>query len=359
VVVHRVPKGNDEFAENGFQLRQGDKLRVADDASITLAWSDGTRVQLSGGTVIDLPSTTAGKLVYLDRGDLAASVAKQPANHPMIFKTPHADAIVRGTELSLHVHEDDTRLDVSEGQVELVEHQTHDAQLVVGWESATATAGAKVVKDSIRWPTSDQGLVYLFSGNQRSTLVRRNARLWPTKLTGSGEGAEFNAAGEIELNGGWFVDTQGAADVANQVHSSGTMSLEVVLTASSQVDDQPRAIMAWLGADGVACTLTQAGQRLVFQIAGQAPVEFATLSTSGARIHLAITCNGNQLQAYLDGQSTGEFAFAGPLPANATRLTLGSADGTACWQGRIAGLAIYDRVLTSDEISRNAAGLPN
>lgn len=243
IVIHRFPKNNDEYARTGLSLQQGDQLSVADDASIALIWPDGTRVQLGGGTRIRLPETTAGKRVAIVLGNAAANVASQPSGHPMIFDTPHAQAIVRGTELYLHVQDDDTRLHVVEGKVELLELQTRDVQLVTGSQSATASSGSMVVLDTIRWPTSKQGLVYLFAASQRPVLARNGSLLRPTRLVPHDEGAAFNAAGEMELSGGWFED-EAADEAASRIRAAGAMSLEIVFAPEPAQDDGTRTIFA-------------------------------------------------------------------------------------------------------------------
>lgn len=356
VVIHRFPKNNDEYARTGLSLQQGDQLNVADDARIALTWPDGTRVQLGGGTKIGLPETTAGKRVAIVLGNAAANVASQPPGRPMIFETPHAQAIVRGTELYLHVQDDDTRLHVVEGKVELLELQTRDVQLVAGSQSATASSGSKVVLDAIRWPTSQQGLVYLFAASQRPVLARSGSLLRPTHLTPRDEGAAFNAQRELELSGGWFEDAA-AEEVAARIQAAGAMSLEIVFAPDPAQDDQTQTIFAFHDNGAAVWSLCQSGQRLLLQTTGNEPLEMGLLPELGKLSHLAITCDRGHIAASLDGQKLTEATFAPALPVKASRLVVGGRDADSRWHGRIAGLAIYDRRLDHEEIGRNVAGL--
>jgi hypothetical protein len=276
----------------------------------------------------------------------------------MIFATPHADAIVRGTELSLHVQQSDTRLDVVEGKVELIEHDTQDMQLVESSQSATASVGEKIVMNTIRWPTSPQGIVYLFSAGRPSPLLWTGSSLRPSQLSPGGEGVGQNSRGEIALGGGWYEDAAAGARIAQQVRLSSAMSLEIAFIPMSPGDEQPRAILSFLSGQK-DWSLAQAGDRLQLQAAGEGPVEIATLPEFDKLTHLAITYQGDQLSVFLDGQRVSGVSLGGWLPPGKPRLVLGGVDPGAPWHGRIAGLAIYDRKLDEAEISRNFAGVTN
>ena len=75
---------------------------------------------------------------------------------------------------------------MTEGQVELVENVYHDSQLIAASESATATTAGKIARDSVRFPSSPRGLIYVFSGQERPTLVH---------------GGPGRAGGGVELGG--------------------------------------------------------------------------------------------------------------------------------------------------------------
>lgn len=350
VIVHRFPKGNDQYAQNGMLLRAGDTLSVSDEANLKLTWSDGTRAQFNGGTVVTLPATTVGKRIYVDRGDVAAMVAPQPAGKPMVFATPHADAIVRGTELYLHVRENDTRLDVAEGKVELIEHTTRDTQVVESSESAKAVVGAKVAKDLIRWPTSQQGLVYLYAGGKRPPLVRSKSLLQPTKLIPTSPGASSNELGGMELSGGRFDDNSAAADVASQLRNSGQFTFEAVISPSATDDAHVGTIFSLQHEQQVTLAVRQRGLselEVVLPSTSNEPFRFNYPCEVDQRAHLMITFDGSELTLYVDG------AEAQRLPCTATlefiagsQLSFGG-EKQDRWQGRIAGLAIYDRPLIS------------
>jgi hypothetical protein len=90
---------------------------VGASSSATIAFNDGTRVDLDGGAVLDLRPPKEKVRVVLQNGSLKSEITKQPKNHPLIFATPEAEAIVTGTKLRLAAGRHSTRLEVLEGEV--------------------------------------------------------------------------------------------------------------------------------------------------------------------------------------------------------------------------------------------------
>jgi hypothetical protein len=107
-------------ARADFRLIDGEGLEtVGKGSQAVLEYLDGTRVVLGADTLLPRITNQGGKRIAVDRGVAAAQVAKQPAAEPMIFITPHAEARVLGTRLSLHVTAASTRCEVKEGRVRL------------------------------------------------------------------------------------------------------------------------------------------------------------------------------------------------------------------------------------------------
>lgn len=102
-------------ARPGAPVLAGQALRVGGGASrAVVAFPDGTRLEVGSDTVMDHlgPGT-----VKLARGTLSASVARRAPGAPLTFRTPHAEAVVLGTELTLSAGPSSTRLEVREGKV--------------------------------------------------------------------------------------------------------------------------------------------------------------------------------------------------------------------------------------------------
>ena len=99
-------------------------------SSIVLVLKDGTRVDVGGNSVLATPSASGPPRLYLEDGSLTSQIVQQPRNHPLTFATPEADAIVKGTALSLETGQHHTRLVVSEGQV-LLKRRADGAEILV------------------------------------------------------------------------------------------------------------------------------------------------------------------------------------------------------------------------------------
>jgi hypothetical protein len=110
-----------------------------------LAFTDGTRVVIGADSVVtEIFTNRSGgdKRVFLQKGLLAARIAKQPAAEPMLFQTPFAEARVLGTRLNLSVTGSLARLEVREGRVRFT-RRDDGASVEVGADQAAA-AGKNV-----------------------------------------------------------------------------------------------------------------------------------------------------------------------------------------------------------------------
>jgi len=123
------------------ELQDGDRVILSGDAAATVAYADGTRISLSHGATAVLKSAGGAKRMDMRNGELAASVAKQPAGKPFVFATPFARATVVGTELMIAVKSDSTRLDVTEGKVRLTLPDDTQGVDVSAGRTAVASAG--------------------------------------------------------------------------------------------------------------------------------------------------------------------------------------------------------------------------
>ncbi|MFN3486123.1 MAG: DNRLRE domain-containing protein, partial [Planctomycetota bacterium] len=79
-----------------------------------VTFPDGTRLEVGPDTALDRLEPGA---VHLARGTLSASIVRKPPSAPLTFRTPHAEAAVLGTELTLCAGPSSTRLEVREGKV--------------------------------------------------------------------------------------------------------------------------------------------------------------------------------------------------------------------------------------------------
>jgi ferric-dicitrate binding protein FerR (iron transport regulator) len=120
----RLLEGEDRPpASEGLRIRPGQGLETVGDSRATVRLTDGTTLDLKARTIVSDFDQAGRNRVKLDRGTLSAVVRPQSADRPLIFETPHGEATVVGTSLTLSVEGDSvkgaTRLEVVEGKVRL------------------------------------------------------------------------------------------------------------------------------------------------------------------------------------------------------------------------------------------------
>lgn len=120
--VSLLASGEKTAAAAGVRVGPNQSLETEGGRSLaTLVFADGTRLDLGGDTSIrDLAESSGprGKRLTLARGSLTARVARQ-AGGPMVVATPQGEARVLGTTFRLVVDGGSTKLEVSEGKVQL------------------------------------------------------------------------------------------------------------------------------------------------------------------------------------------------------------------------------------------------
>ncbi len=121
VVVH-----NNKFqvGKAGLQLFPGDRIEVNDGGSSKLVYADKTEVRIHQHSDLKIDTNKSkAKLLAIRTGRVSASVTKQPVGAPMILRTPNAEAVVLGTELTLEFTDslETTRLEVDHGLVAITD----------------------------------------------------------------------------------------------------------------------------------------------------------------------------------------------------------------------------------------------
>jgi hypothetical protein len=102
----------------GEKLPEGTLETLGETTSAQLQFADGTLLSLTGESELSF-SEERQKLLVLRKGSLSAQVEPQPNGHPMLVRTPSAEAEVIGTTFNLSARPDDTLLKVDEGLVKL------------------------------------------------------------------------------------------------------------------------------------------------------------------------------------------------------------------------------------------------
>ena len=351
-------------------ISTGQQLVTPAGASLRLRFQDATLVDVvAESTVkIDIDRRTGGKLVHLDRGELVAVVPKQARGRPMVFATPHALATVLGTTLRLTVTDSATRLDVTEGKVELC-RKADNQTLIVSTNKSGVAAQNNLALHELRWPDNRDGMIFLFDGDIRNTLVRssKNAQvLQLTELTPSGD-ASPSGTGPIVLRGGAYSSQEAGADLLPLLTRTNQFSLELVFQADSATQPRMLPIVSLNDSDTTDDALAA---NLVLGHDENGLVLFLRLDSSGIRpreiplgniepgkrVHLSVAYRNGELIVALDGKRRlrvedvrGEFSnWKEPY------LVIGNALlKDVAWHGKVNGIAIYNRFLDEAEMERN------
>jgi ferric-dicitrate binding protein FerR (iron transport regulator) len=129
----------------GARLKSGCGIETAGSRSAAvLCFPDGTRLELGGDTSIrDLSDSSAqrGKRLAVVRGSLRSRVVRQAAGSPMVIATPHGEARVLGTIFRLLVDAGSTRLEVTEGKVQLRRSDGKTQDVAAGHFSVASAVG--------------------------------------------------------------------------------------------------------------------------------------------------------------------------------------------------------------------------
>jgi len=149
-------------------IESGQRIETPADGGASLQFSTGTSVTLAGRTSFRVDSQGAMQRFMLQRGELAAHVAKLVGAQRFIIDTPDAQVEVRGTRFRLRVIGQGescgagarTRLDVSEGVVEV----------------RVANGAVTSVRAGASWPTDCSGPADVPQSPAPSQSVARDAR---------------------------------------------------------------------------------------------------------------------------------------------------------------------------------------
>lgn len=359
-----VRRGQPQAAVRGSEVRAGDQLVTLPQESLAIRYTDGTTLELSGDTSVELNSGAAhAKRVRVQWGSLSAEVVPQPAGAPMVLRTPSAIATVRGTRLWLAADTTRTRLDVAEGVVELARVSDGKGVRVNAQEYAVASEAELFVKP-LSWPVDRRDAVVLLDTGETPALVR-------DRLPGEFEKVELRLQGTARLDRhfAWMLDggsitVPAAGDALRDAcRDSGELTIEATVTPRDNKQSGPARIVTLSNnSRQYNFMLGQQDNRLFLRLRttdevkpAQQDIELCRLS-AGQPQHVAVAYRPGELVCYLngrrvyhDGQTTGDFANWRRYP-----LLLGDElRDDRDWRGTIEGFALYDRFLPESEVRRN------
>ena len=363
-VTHTDRKGADD-AYIGDPLRSGEKLTTGADGSVLWRYADGTKIRLEANAVAELKPHPLhqGKRIELTQGALWAQIAPQLKGTPMTFQTPHAEALVVGTEFRLAIRENDTELEVTAGVVEFQRTGDHQAVRVVANEVSRANSDRIELK-TVAWPSQRDDVAFLFT-NASDVTVARNPQtnaLRETPLEERGQVAYLHERA-LALTGGSFASQDAGEDLRALFHDRQELTVEVILARASAEANGPGLLVGFRPQGDRAnwsLTQTQTGwlARLLTDQTQGRPAELPFSAKSNPQfVHLAWTYRPGAWKGYVDGELAGQRddVQGNFRPWENGLFTVGAdVDQQQPWQGTIFGIAVFRRVLEEDELRRNA-----
>lgn len=361
--VYVIQEGKRSKVRVGDTISTGAPLEVASGGKLRLEYRDQTSVEFAGGSKFQLMADrkSQAKQVKVDQGEVLAKVTPQKDLGAMVFRTPHARAIVVGTELRLVIGPEQTRLDVTEGKVDF-ERFTGGAPLrVAANQSGVANQQGLALRD-LKWPDDEDHLLFTIHESGMPHVRNpdsRNPR--ETPLEARGLVSTIRQGRVFSLDGGSFFSPEAGEDLVANIRGKGAFTLETVIIPDSIYRVKDARVLS-LGDDGKRADfqLLQRGDDLVFRLwtddsSNARELELGNVKPDRA-VHLTIAYDGESLAGYVNGKLAGEVKnIRGGLTTWSTgAFSLGSdAAGRNVWRGLICGLAISDHALPSFEVTRS------
>lgn len=239
-----------------------------------------------------------------------------------------------------------------------------NASANVAKKPAASPAG-KSQTTSAKWPSSDDGLVYLFQTADQPNLVPAADGPSRAYALAARARARLNRHQGLVLTGGAYVVQDADSALLETCRRSGQLTIEAVIEPDDLKQNGPARIVTFSSNSGERnFTLGQQDDRLIFRLRtpitglnGVQPEVSLCHVAAGRPQHVAVTYRPGEMLAYLNGKQVyhggdveGDFSNWSPH-----HLLLGDEwDGARDWRGALEGVAIFSRALTAEEIRRDA-----
>jgi hypothetical protein len=139
-------------AVSDLALATGDSLQAA--GAVTLHGADGSSLVLDAGARLAIEAGTDGTRLRLERGELEADIARQPAHRMVVLTTALARVEVIGTRFTLAAAPTRTRLDLEHGVVRLTRLSDGAALEMHADQTATVADGAAFAVQPLHPPAA-------------------------------------------------------------------------------------------------------------------------------------------------------------------------------------------------------------
>lgn len=365
--VSRIRDGRTEPVRPYDRVLRGDRLHTFSDGHVQVRYRDGSLIDIAADTLIEFQDdrATGAKRLLLEQGELAADVVRQPSSQRMVIGTFLAEATVLGTNLLISAGPSETRLDVIKGAVELT-RVADQARVTVKAQQFGVATSEDLRVDRLGWPSNDERLVFLASGDYRPHMVvdPLTGQQAACRLTAEGE-ARLNHDFAMELRDGQYLASDATSEVARiACRESGEATFEAIVQTADLDQSGGRLMTLSRGPQDYEFYLAQKGNRLVLglktTVQGQLPRwQETTVHTfqDRSRHHLVVSYRDGQTVCFVDGEKVSESAFIVGDFRDWTpgQLVLGDdPEGGYDWAGSLEGVAIYSRFMHRNEARRNS-----
>ena len=146
-------------AAANMELLAGDRITGTEQAAGAIAYRDGTRVSLKSACDLALLTEKDAKKIGLTAGTVVCRVTPQATGQPLQFVTPQAQVTVVGTQFTLSVTAQATRVEVAQGRVTMQRLADAASVEVAGGEYAVAAPGLPLASLPLGLAATGTGLL--------------------------------------------------------------------------------------------------------------------------------------------------------------------------------------------------------
>jgi ferric-dicitrate binding protein FerR (iron transport regulator) len=344
--------GKESALVAGAPLSANDELRIPVESSAAIDYDDKTHLEISADTFVTLnplQNTSApGKCVVLQHGSLTATVSKQPAGQPMRFVTSQAEALVRGTRLTVAADTNSTRLSVDEGLVQFTRLEKRQSLDVAAGQTATVAPNVAFAV---------------------APLTPPHEKVEPAGPSRVQEGLlAFYEAKPGEK----IASPLPAGKIVEACKKSGAFSIEVRIKPPKFTPNSLRHILTLRGADEKSTEFNLVDHADLHHTYWALELSTAVKSHHGPASatsivktlaapdlsHVVVTrdASGNE-KFYVNGIETAHDKSDGDLSLwdDSHRLFIAGEGTSRAWDGEVRCVAIYNRALTEAEVKQNLA----
>jgi hypothetical protein len=334
------------------RIRAGATVVAGTQGGVTLTCRhEATTLRLEADTVLQIVSNgRSGLHARLTQGRLHASVAKQKRGRSLVIDTQDSHVRVVGTEFDLGASDFGTRLDVTEGVVEIQGAQANAASSVGAGGFAVVERGKPVV--AINPPREGLLALYRFTEGSGRTVHDVASNGIPMDLTIARTGLVRWCADRVMLVGDAGISSGPASKVAQALQASSNLSLVIWCRASEQCTTNVQYGLLQLASAGgtrAQFCLHYGDKATLARVNRHAIALTREMTPAGAKVCARHAINGEEEAngvLPMDPLAGGAFSLCFPFAQPSGRP---DRSAVAPWTGDIFALAIYDRLSGGQE----------